>query len=414
MIEGLEGAAAGSGGKFDRPALEQILAGLGSRVFLLNNVHEDGWAVFESRWALSYLRGPLTRGQIKTLMDPIRQEPAPGPARSAAEAAPPPPAAPAAGPASAPPTLPPDIAHYFIPVRERGSNRAPLTYHPMLLGAAEVRYGGGKSGECAQKLRLLWRITDDPVAVDWDSGTVVDVPVEDLERKPEPAARFAETPRAAARAKSFQTWQKDFAGWIYRNEKLDLYECASLALTSNPGEPERDFRIRLQQLARERRDAAVESLRQKYAPKIAALEERQRRAQQAVERESSQARQQKFDTVISIGTTLLSSFMGRKAVSLSTLGRAGTAARGVRRSMKESEDVGRAEETAEALAQKLLDLDAEFKAEVAAIEKSGDLQNEALGKVSLKPTKTNITIEFLSLVWAPYRLKPDDSAEAAW
>ena len=66
VLDGLEGAAAAAGQKFDRGAMEQTLAGLGNRVFLMNNVHEDEPVVFESRWALSYLRGPLTRSQIKS------------------------------------------------------------------------------------------------------------------------------------------------------------------------------------------------------------------------------------------------------------------------------------------------------------------------------------------------------------
>src|SRR5262249_58291732 len=72
VLEGLEGAAANSGKKFDKQGMEQTLAGLGNRVFLLNNVHEDAPVVFQTRWTLSYLRGPLTRMQVKTLMDPLK------------------------------------------------------------------------------------------------------------------------------------------------------------------------------------------------------------------------------------------------------------------------------------------------------------------------------------------------------
>ncbi len=75
VIEGLEGAAASSGKKFDRQLMEQTLAGLGNRVFLMNNVHEDAPEVFQTRWTLSYLRGPLTRTQIKQLMGPLRSAP---------------------------------------------------------------------------------------------------------------------------------------------------------------------------------------------------------------------------------------------------------------------------------------------------------------------------------------------------
>ncbi len=68
VLDGLEGAMSTAGGAFDRDRLQTLIAGLGKRVFLLHNVHEDGPEVFETRWAMSYLRGPLTRTQIRTLM----------------------------------------------------------------------------------------------------------------------------------------------------------------------------------------------------------------------------------------------------------------------------------------------------------------------------------------------------------
>jgi hypothetical protein len=160
--------------------------------------------------------------------------------------------------------------------------------------------------------------------------------------------------------------------------------------------------VRLQQLAREQRDEAVEKLRKKYAPKFEQLEERKRRAEQAVAREAEQAKDQKMQTAISFGATLLSSFLGRKRTSMSTLGRATTAARGVGRSMKESQDVGRAEDNVAAVTQKLADLEADFQSETAALERAFDPQTEQLDKVSLKPTKANIAVNLLTLAWAPY------------
>jgi hypothetical protein len=413
VLEGLEGIAGGSGQKFDRQVMEQTLAGLSSRVFLLNNVHEDAVEIFESRWAMSYLRGPLTRPEIKKLMDPVKE----GRTQAAAPAT-------AAAPVSSPAAvlsggsprsiLPSEIAQYFIPVRSSGPGGATLMYHPMLFGAAEVRYSDSKSVDFDQQRTQLWPITDGAVAVDWDSGSDVDIPVSDLEKAPEAGAAFAEAPATAGKAKNFEKWQKELASWLYRNQRLDLFESRGLHIASNPGESERDFRIRLQQLARERRDAAVEQLRQKYAPKIAALREHQSRAQQVVEREAAEAKNEKLQTAISIGATLLSSFMGRKSLSLSTLGRATTAARGVSRSTKESQDVGRAEERVENVSQKLADLDAQFKAEVETLEKSVDPLTEAFDKVSLKPTKSNIAIKFFSLAWAPYWHDGRGGATPAW
>src|SRR5215216_7212413 len=106
--------------------------------------------------------------------------------------------------------------------------------------------------------------------------------------------------------------------------------------------------------------------------------------------------------------------MGRKRVNMSTIGRATTAVRGAGRSMKEAEDVDRAEENVAAIEQKLADLDAEFKAETAALERAIDPQTEELAKVSLKPTKANIAVKLLTLAWAPYWDDEQGGVTPAW
>jgi hypothetical protein len=399
MIEGLEGIATSTGQKFDKQQIEQLLAGLDKRIFLMNNVHEDAPELFETRWAMSYLRGPLTRAQIKLLMDPLKGT-APASAPASVSPASPAPAPAAVAAKSGKPVLAPEITQYYIPVRSTGD--ATLTYQPMLLGAAEVHYSSSKSVDVTQQLTLLAEISDGPVSLDWSGATPLDLPAGDLESDPQPNAQFVEVPAVATKAKSYATWQKDLANWVYRNQRVELLESPTLNVVSNPGENERDFRVRLQQIAREGRDEAVEKLRRKYAPKFAQLEERKRRAEQAVAREAEQAQGQKVQTAISFGATLLSSFLGRKKTSLSTLGRATTAVRGVSRSMKESQDVGRAEDNVAAAAQKIADLEADFQAETAALEQSFDPQTETLEKVSLKPTKANIAVKRVTRAWAPY------------
>ncbi|MEO7970176.1 MAG: DUF87 domain-containing protein [bacterium] len=425
VLEGLEGVAAGTGMKFDRAQMEQTLAGLGARIFVMNNVHEDGPEVFESRWAMSYLRGPLTRTQIKTLMVSTKAKTdsvavagtgsgaaatsSESIATGAATAAAP---APSTKAATARPVLPSEISQYFIPVRSEVKG-ATLVYQPTVFGAAQVRFNDKKI-DTTKTLSVIAPIGDGVMAVDWDQATLVDLPLEDLDQTPQDKAQFADLPSPASKAKSYDAWKKDFAGWLYRTQKIDLLQSPTLDQTSNPDESERDFRVRLQQAAREARDAAAEKLKQKYAPKIAALDERKRRAEQAVDREAEQAKSQKMQTAISFGTTLLSSFLGRKSLSLTTLGRATTAARGVGRSMKESEDVGRAQDSVEAINKMAADLDAEFKAETDALNKSFDSQTEPLETTTLKPTKTNITVKILSLAWVPYWHDAQGQATPGW
>ncbi|MBM3175593.1 MAG: ATP-binding protein, partial [Chloroflexi bacterium] len=340
VLEGLEGVAASSGTKFDRQAMEQTLAGLGSRIFLMNNVHDDAPTIFESRWAMSYLRGPLTRNQIKVLMESVRPTIAAAqPQAAPAYASPPTPSVASVAQKSAKPVLPPSIPQYFVPIRGSQSAGQNLVYSPMLLGTAQVHFVDAKTGaDAVQEPTYLTQITEDPIPVNWDNVIEAALNVSDLEKSSAEAAGFLPLPPAASNAKSYDAWSREFANWLFRNQKIELLKSSSLKKLSNPGESERDFRVRLQQGSREQRDDVMEKVKQKYATKMASLEEKVRRSQQAVDREAEQAKQQKMQTAISAGTTLLSAFVGKKAVSYSSLGRATTTVRGASRVMKEAQD----------------------------------------------------------------------------
>ncbi|GIW54781.1 MAG: ATP-binding protein [Nitrospiraceae bacterium] len=419
VLEGLEGAAAGGGRRFDRQRMEQLLAGLGSRIFLMHNVHEDAPVVFETRWTLSYLRGPLTRTQIKTLMDPykasgVRREASGADYRETSSGRSPRTPHPSRF-ASTRPVLPPDIPHYFLPVRGFRPTDADLIYQPKLLGVAQIRVADRKVGvEFSRDYVFLAPVTDAPVPVDWDDAVEADVAVADLERMPQDPARYEPLPSPVANRKSFDRWSKEFANWLYRTQKVELLRSPSLKEVSKPGESEREFRIRLHQLTHERRDQVTEQLRKKYGPKMAALQERLRRAEQAKEREAEQAKAQHLQTAISFGATLLGAFLGRKTISATTLGKATTAARGVGRSIKEAKDVARAEENIEAIRKQLDDLERQFQAETDTLMSKIDPLTEPLETIALRPTKTDIAVRLVSLAWAPHWIDQDGRWTPAW
>lgn len=385
MLEGLEGAAATTGGRFDRGRMEQTLAGLGKRMFLLNNVHESEPVLFDTRWALSYLCGPLARPQIKALMDPKKQN-APAPVAKSASAA--------AG-SSARPVLPPEVTQLFVPATGE------IVYQPRVLAAAGIRFLDPKAGvDETRKVAFLAPITDAAVAVNWEDAAECPVSIEDLDKEPAEGASWSELPSPAAKAKNYAAWQKSFSTWLLTTQTYDLFKSCSSGLTSNPGESERDFRIRAAQAAREDRDATVQALREKWAPKIAALEERKRRAEQAVQREKEQSQSQVMSSVLSVGSTLLSAFMGRKAISATTISKATSAARTIGKIGKETGDVNRATETVEAIQQQIDDLQAQIASEIQQIQAAADPQTEALEKVTVKPKKTNIAVELVALAWS--------------
>jgi hypothetical protein len=407
LMDGIEGAAAG--GHFDRAKTEQTLSGLAGRNFLLHNVHEDEPTLFETRWALSYLRGPLTRPEIKRLMDPVKQAPSAAPVTaqtstgvaasasvSAAASA-----AMSATPGEAAPVLPPDVPQRFLPVRSKPEG---TVYESGLFATATVHYLDAKRGiDHAEEVSLLTPLTDE--GPDWYAAEPVELTRDGLEAEPVAGARFAPLPDAAVKAKSYDAWRKSLEECLYRTRKCELFRSDTIGLVSSPGESERDFRIRLTESAREKRDEQVEVLRKKYGVKIAQLQERIRRAEQAKDVQQAQARQQTLSTVISAGSAVLGMFFGRKR-SMSSIG---TAARGAGRTFQEQQDVSRAGETVAVLQKQLADLNAELEKEVDNLQDRFDPEAGELEVLGLKPRKTDVEVRSLTLAWAPKQ-----GGEPAW
>ncbi|HEU4683407.1 MAG TPA: DUF87 domain-containing protein [Nitrospira sp.] len=417
VLEGLEGASAGAGKTFDRARMGQTLAALGNRIFLMNNVHEDEPVVFETRWCLSYLRGPLTRKQIKELMEPRKRavmEASDGEARGkAGEAGDR--LVPGSSSLVARPMLPADVPQYFIPLRGTKPDGEKLVYRPMLLASAQIGFSDPKNRiESTEDLTVLCPIGDGPVPIDWDHASPADVPVADLEKIPAAAGQFLSLPARAGNAKSYGDWSKDFAAWLFRTRKLELFRSPSTKATSKPGESERDFRVRLQQAGREERDKAVQLLRQKYAPKIAMIQERIRRAEQQKEKQEAESRSSQVQAAISVGASILGAFLGRKTISAANIGRATTAIRSAGRVFKESKDVSLAEENVAALQQQLADLEQQFKSESEMLTAATDPLGEALETISVRPTKSNISVKLIALAWAPHWRSPTDVLTSAW
>jgi hypothetical protein len=390
VLEGLEGVSSDTHSHFDRGEIEKILAGLGNRTFLLNNVRENGPQLFQTRWTLCYLRGPMTRDQIRILMAPKRR-----PESAAVQEKP---SLSSQTHSTAAPVLPPDIPQYFVPATSTGTS----VYKPALVGAAKLHYMDDKQKlDESRDVVMLVPIDNGATGVDWTQAKTLDITLDELEKEPGDNAQFANLPVAAAKAKNYALWNKAFVTWLFQTQKLDLFESQALGERSKPGESERDFRIRLQQTAREQRDNMAAALRQKYAPKMAALEERKRRAGLAAEQQKAQRNQSMMQTAVSVGAGLLSAFMGRKALSVTTMNKAATAARQAGRSWKESQDVEQASENVEQLAQQSAELEKQFDAELANQQSKMDPAAEQFNTVSVRLKKANIEVKLVALAWAP-------------
>jgi hypothetical protein len=398
VMDGLEGAA--HGGNFDRQRMEQTLAGLGKRRFLLHNVHEDEAVIFNTRWVMSYLAGPMTRDQISALMAD-RREAAPQAAVAAQKPA---------EQGGDPPLLPPGISEVWFPAT--GDD---IHYYPRLVAAADIAFNNARYDISEQRQKTFTVEFDDgPVAVDWENAEAIAAGPDDLARQGDTDAQYAECPAAAMRAKQYAGWEKEFKRWLRQYEVIKLYRSQKYRLTSDPGETEGEFRVRLQQLANEKRDVAIAKLRKRYASKATTLENRLLRAQQAIERERQQSTKKKLDTAVSFGTAILGAVLGRKRISSTTASKMGTAIRSASGASKESADVKRAEQTAAKVTADLQALNDELEKEVDALEAAYDAQEETLREIEIKAKAMDIHVPLIGLAWMPYRDSGDGRLEPAW
>ncbi len=408
VLEGLETASAGVGQVLDQQQMDKILSSLGNRVFLMHNVHEDEPVLFQTRWCLSYLRGPLTREHIQVLMEPRKETVEPVTA---------PPATPAPAPVSGArgvtdrPIVPPDIAQFFLPLKESVPQGGSLLYRPAILGTARLHFVSAKAGvDLWDEISLLAPLSEDVSEITWDEATVLSAGGPQVQKEPQSGASFGRLPSVAIRESSYAAWKRSLTDYMYRNQTLTLWKCPSLKEISQSHESEGDFRVRLTQALHEQRDSEIERLRKLYTPKLARIQERIRKAELRVEREESQYKQQKVQTAISFGATVLGAFFGRKIASTGSIGRATTAMRGIGRATREKEDVSRALEDVEVYRQELAELEEEFQEATAKLQDGFDAERLELEEVQVRPRKADISVGLLALAWTPWQV---DSAGRA-
>lgn len=397
VLDGLEGVAASSGEGFDRAGLDRLLSSLGKRIFLLHNVHERHPTLFETRWTMSYLRGPMGREEIRRLSGAPSVQP------SAAH--PVPPALPAPLAPQAPehpstwapghlghPVLDPSIRQFFAP----GGAGSHLS--AALLGIARVTYGDAKLGvDETRTIAMVTPIGDGAVAVDWEQAEPAEIAIDALATTAPAGVSFASIPAAAAKAKNYAIWEKEFAQWAVQSQAIEVLRSVEAKLASAPDEGEREFRIRLQQALREGRDAALARVREKHAARIRTAEDKLRRAQAAVQRESQQASESKMTAAVSFGASMIGALLGKKAVSATNAGRVATAARSMGRVSREAADVERAASSVTAVEAQLAELQAALAADLSAVQAEWDPAATMLERVVVKPKR--VSVQLVGLLW---------------
>ncbi|MCD8575015.1 MAG: DUF87 domain-containing protein [Erysipelotrichaceae bacterium] len=385
LIAGLEGLA--SDKPFNRTETERLIAGLSQRQFYLHSVHEANPTLFSTRWVLSYLAGPMTRDQIASL-NQISTTPqhAFQPQKTTQS--------------SSQPLLSAQIPQVYCPPQQYSTSS--LTYEPYCIGVGDVFYQSAKHNvSLNQNVVFLAPIHDGVISVDWSEAQKVNLSLKDISRQKPDNAVFEAYPQAASNLKNYDLWEKSLNQFIRTNVSLKLFYSPKLKLLSQVNEDQRDFVIRLQHAAHEARDEAIEALKKKYATRMNTLEDRLRRAQQAVEKQSTLANQKKMDAMVSTGTAIFSALFGSKKISATSITRVGSAMKSSSKALKSGQGIEQAQETLESVQNQLQELSQELENHVLKISDDYDVTTDYLEEVEIRATSNNISIPLVALAWVP-------------
>ena len=407
LLDGLESAAASTGRALDRAALDRAISSLPGRVFVMNDAAEGGASLIRSRWAMSYLRGPLTKEQIALVMKGKKAAPASASVQeSAGGAAASPSAAPSAAPVSGAatagtrPALPPDVPQFFVPLR--GAVHGELGWKGMLVGAAIVRFRDERRGvDVSREIVEAVPFDGSAIGVDWERAVRLDVAGGDFEKDAPVDGAFSSVPEAGRSAKKLESLRKSWIDALLRHVRLELFRSAGTGEVSSPGESEAEFRSRIAHSLREKRDAEVDAIGKKWAPKIRTLEDALRRAEAKVEKEKSDVTSAGTSAVIQIGAAVLGAILGRKAVSVSTMTRTASAARSVGQTARQRTEAKQAEGSVEVAKERLDEANEAMAAESEAIAAKYSPEAGELEKVSVAPKKSDVEVRVFGLGWVP-------------
>lgn len=450
LLDGMQDAVSTSGEVFSRQELDQLIAGLGKREFLMNNVHSRDITKFESRFALSYLKGPMSLAELKKVkemglytrpseisygsLEPGFTPGIPGLGQEAQPASnidspnvqassPAYPGTmgqeiPAGQSAVRPEGIPssPAVSSYQVNLSEQAALAAipkgipsyfmPASgpvgrYVPRLGAFTDITYYDKSTGDVENIMEFrLAEYFDSAIPVRWEESQVLDFSPDDLLAHGQEGAEFVPLPADMQNKTSYTSWEKSLVDYLYRNHKLIRYENKARA-RSRADEDERSFRIRLDRESREQREYAIESLRQKYEKRLDTQAERIRKAEQQLEKRADMREDAKRQTAITAASSVLNALLGKKKLSSGTLGRATTATKSASRVDRLGSDVERAQDTLNQYQEDYEKLVQQMEADLANLEQSLSQEHLEVYEVELKPLKRDIRVRFFGVVWEP-------------
>ncbi len=384
---------AGSSERFDERQIRSMLADMRGRTFLMYSAHLDEPVLFETRWVLSYLRGPISLAELEPL---LAERPEPGQR----------PEAPAAGTGTergrfsrTPPVLPARITQCFVPPPVPMEE---VRYVPWLAGWASVRFYDQRRGvDQVSEVCFRLPLAEETGSLDWEESRQCDLQQDELDDAPAPDCLYGVLPPVISGLTSLAGPKKEFADFLYHSQRIRLWRVPELRLESRPGESEESFQQRLADQLREKKEIELARLTERLGKKQRQLENRLERALARVDKEKADVKTRGMDTALSFGVAVFGALFGRKPFSVTTASRSARGMRSAGRLYKEKQDVDRAMEEVERIEEELAILGRELEEKSAALGERFDPERYRIEPFAIKPRRSDIFSVRLCLLWEP-------------
>ena len=415
VLDGLKGAIAEKGGN-EPMEFNHIISALTSRVFLYHNVHEGQPKLLHTRWAMSYLRGPLTRSQIKLLMAEKKKTSrsqstkqvegmGTGDGRNTLKSA-----SPGGVVSTNPPSLDSSIDTKFLGVwkseseakSELGTNEnLKIQYKPQILASGKVRfYDAKREIDQVREVAVLSAAPDDFGRSNWESATQLNDWERMLMSKPDHpqsvSISYTDIPDTLNTSKEFTAVEKDYSDYLYQNMKLGIHEHSDLKISQNSGETDEAFMMRCQHAAREIRDEEMDDLQDKYEPKFDRIKDRIRREEHDMDQAKSELSHRRTAEIMGVAETIFSVFVKRRSRSMSA------ASSKSRMRKKASNKLAESKDDLLELQDDHKALESELRSKLEEIQSKWDNVQAAIVTKVITPRRTDVKVDAIIFTWHPY------------
>ncbi|MEV9593472.1 DUF87 domain-containing protein [Aliarcobacter butzleri] len=386
----IDGLSSANEGNLNKDEVMNLISNLEKRNFILKNINEDGIKIFETRWALSYLKGPISKDGIKKLMSEKKKQNIPTQKIENENQT---------TQINIEKGIPKPIITSNLTEKYLYSSQNSAYYlQPYLICSCDVHYiDAPKNIDFEEKISYKIYLDENMKNIDFEEKE--ELGNNSFEEKEKPNSFYYELPSFVQKEKDLKIIEKDFMDYIYRNSKLTLYKNEFLKITSKQTESLNDFKIRLQDRLNEKIDLEVEKLKIKFVKENDSIETKLSKLYEKLQKEEIQATSTTTDTIISIGTSLLGAFFGNSVINKTNIGKVATSAKGASKILKERNDVKQVEAEILQLQEQRDNLKSVLENEIEKINLANQSSNFPIEEIFIKPKRSDIYNTKLALLW---------------